>query len=146
MLDMKPGDIVFVRGKGPISRIIRFYDKGDFSHVAIAVSRTHILEAQYYTKSRIYPFYFDDYEILRLDFTDEERQEVIKMGIQLCGKWYDYSQILGYLLNKPRNNPNNLICSEMVATILSELGKLPASAVINLKPNELYNLLKEHVS
>lgn len=141
---MQIGDILFVRGKSPISKVIKLVDKGEFSHVSIAVSETHILEAQYFTKSRITPIYFDDYEIIRLDLTERERIDVLKLAINLVGKWYDYIQILGYVLKHRINNPNSLICSELVANLLYSLGKVSDSNELrNATPNELYYLLKE---
>lgn len=136
---MKAGDILFVRGHSPISRAIRLFDSGEFTHVAIAVSDTHILEAQYFTKTRITPIYFNDYEVVRLDLPEHE---LLKNSIQLVGRWYDYLQIVGYMIKHRRNNPNNLICSELVATILYRLEKVEDySKVKDLTPNELYQYL-----
>lgn len=144
---MKAGDIVFVRGKTLISKLVRIFDKGEFSHVAIAVSETHILEAQYFIRSRITPVYFNDFKIVPLELTEIERIELIKLAISLVGKWYDYAQILGYLLNKEINNSNYYICSEMIANILFKLGKIENfSEVMNLKPNELYKFLKRKLA
>lgn len=140
---MKAGDIVFVRGHSPLSFLVRLIDKGEFSHVAIAVSETEVLEAEWFTKSRITPFYFTDYEIVDLGLTDEERKQVTDLAPKLVGKWYDYLQIIGYLFKGNFNNPNNLICSEMIAIILCDLRKITNySTVANIKPNELYRLLK----
>lgn len=58
---MRAGDIIFVRGDSIISTAIKLLDKGKFTHVAMAVSLTHILEAQYFATVRITPFYFKDY-------------------------------------------------------------------------------------
>jgi hypothetical protein len=139
---MKAGDIIFVRGNSLLSRIIRFFDKGEFSHVAIAVSETEVLEAQYFTKSRITPFYFTDYEIVDLGLSDAERKKVDELGPVLVGRWYDYIQVISYLFKHPFNNPNHLICSELVAIILSEIDRAEYSEVINLTPNELYRYLR----
>lgn len=139
---MRAGDIIFVRGRNLFSTAVRYFDPGEFSHVAIAVSETHILEAQWFTKSRITPFYFNDYEIFDLNLTPEEREFVVHNGIALTGKWYDYRQILSIVLRNPKNNPNFLICSEMVASLLGALGKFPYEEIIDLNPNQLYQKLK----
>lgn len=136
---IKTGDILFVRGHSLISKGIRLFDEGEFTHVAVALSDTHILESQYYTKTRITPIYFDDYEIVRLDLPEEE---VLKNSIQLVGKWYDYSQIIGYMIKHRTNNPNKLICSELVATLLFRLKIVEDyEAIKDLTPNELYQYL-----
>jgi hypothetical protein len=141
---MKAGDIVFVRGNSLLSKLIRRYDGGQFSHAAIAVSETHVLEAQGFTRSRIVPFYFKDYEIIDLQLTNEERMLVIRLVPFLVGRWYDYFQILGYLLKGNFNNPNHLICSEIIAIILYQIGKIEDySEVKNVTPNQLHTLLKE---
>ena len=138
---MRAGDIVFVRGTSAISTAVRYFDPGEFSHVAIAVSETHILEAQWYTKTRITNFYFNNYQIIDLNLTEEERDYIVHAGIQLVGKWYDYKQILGVVLRNPSNNPNYLICSEIIASLLSQIGKYEYKEVIDLNPNQLYQLL-----
>lgn len=103
------------------------------------MSETHIIEAQYYTKTRITPIYFEDYEIVRLDLPEEE---LLKNSIQLVGKWYDYRQVISYMFHKRTNNPNQLICSELVATLLFQLGEIEDyNEVKDLTPNELYHYL-----
>ena len=139
---MKAGDIIFVRGNTILSKCIRYFDKGEFSHVAIAVSDTHVLEAQYFTKSRITPMYFTDYEIIDLGFTDEERMDTIKIGIELVGVWYDYFQAISYIFRTGFNNPNHYICSEMIAILLDRLGKEQFQLETNITPNQLYKKLK----
>lgn len=146
---IKAGDIIFVRGKSPIARLVQWFD-GEFNHVAIAMSHDKILEAQGGTRSRITDFYFDDYEVIDLQLTDEERDRVVHLGIELVGKRYDYVQIIGYVLRKifkinehKFNSPKNLICSELVYIILKELGKIPPQDnLIDATPNELYRYLK----
>lgn len=136
---MKAGDILFVRGHSLVSKAVRLFDKGEFTHVAIALSDTHILEAQYFTKTRITPIYFDDYEIVDLGINEDE---LLRLGVNLTGKWYDYKQIIGYMFKHRSNNPNHLICSELVATVLFGLGIVDDySKVKDLTPNQLYRFL-----
>lgn len=146
---MRSGDIIFVRGHSLIPNIIRHFD-GEFSHCAIAVSSTHILEAQGGTKSRITRFYFDDYEILDLGFTDSERDMIVHMGIQLVGYKYDYLQVIGFFLEKVLkfnfndflNSHTRFICSELIDMLLFGLGKLPEDEYVGDKtPNELYEYI-----
>lgn len=146
------GDIVFERGKTPISVLIKWIDKGEFSHVGVILSKEgHLLEAQYGTHLRIVPFYFKDYEIVSMNFSEEERSKILRIGIELVGKHYDYSQIFGYLLRylfgfkdiQRFNSPNNMICSEVIDYILYSLGKIPKEIYIGgHTPNELYKFLK----
>lgn len=148
MQEIQTGDILFVRGKGIISDLVRFFDNGEFSHVAMAVTNCSIIEAQYFTKSRITSVYFDDYEIVRLNLSEKQRQEVINISPSLVGKWYDYIQILSYILKGNFNNPNHLICSEIIARILFLIGRVSDEQhnwIKNYKPNQLYDYLLREV-
>jgi len=147
------GNIIFVRGSSPLSKTIRLFDAGAYSHVAIALSSTHILEAQYYTKSRICPIYFEDYDVINLGLSRQQQLEVMRLGISLVGKWYDYRQIGGYIMRqlfgsdiRKFNNPNNLICSEIIAIILEKSGALEGTygELEDKTPNELYKILKQY--
>lgn len=149
---MKAGDIVFVRGNSLISKMVRLFDKGEFSHVAIAVSDTEVLEANWNIKTRITDFYFKDYEILDLGLTNEERKLIKEASPYLVGRYYDFPQITWYMIGKlfsfdaknRFNSPNNLICSEVIFYLLSEIGWLDEALDIDpdVTPNELYAILK----
>lgn len=157
---MKKGDIIFVQGKGIISKIIRMFDRGKFSHVAIAVSESKIIEADVDTKVAIRPLSMDKYrlvEIVDLELTFKQREEVIRSALRMIGTKYDYIQLLWYALRKifgfkgrnRLNNPRYVICSEMVFRVLNEAGILEDLGIdesyedgIDLTPNELYDLVK----
>ncbi|MEH7209917.1 YiiX/YebB-like N1pC/P60 family cysteine hydrolase [Priestia megaterium] len=158
---MKSGDIVFVQGRGILARLIRFFDKGTFSHCAIAVSDNKIIEAQYFAKVRIDPFdptEYNYYEIIDLGLTKEQRNRIVGSSLKRLGKRYDYGQIVWYVLkdvfhlkgDNRFNNPNNLICSELAYIVLEESGVMhmlgePRDGTfrgIDLTPNQLYDLLK----
>jgi hypothetical protein len=148
---MKAGDIIFVRGKSPLARIVRYFDKGEFSHVCIAVSETHVLEANWNMRTRIREMKYEDYEIVDLELDEYERDEVVHEGIKLIGKWYDYPQITWYMMNKflswgsknKFNSPVNLICSEVIFYILFRIGRIQSNTDINadITPNQLYKYL-----
>lgn len=153
---MKAGNIVFVEGTGFISRLIKFFDKGKFSHVALAISHDCIIEAEYMTDVviRDIPMY-KHYTVIDLGLTSEQIDKIPDAALKMLGKSYDYWQILGYVLKdlfslkgKNRlNNPKNLICSELVYTILYETGILKDLGInskegFDLTPNQLYDLVK----
>ncbi|MFC9727554.1 MULTISPECIES: YiiX/YebB-like N1pC/P60 family cysteine hydrolase [Bacillus cereus group] len=156
---MRQGDIVFLQGKSLISKAVRFFDKGTFSHVAIAMSETHILEADFDTRVSIVPLDKKQYniiEVIDLGLNQEERSRVVDMGTKVIGKKYDYMQIIWYILDKllglkgknRLNNPNNYICSELVFVVLEEAGILEeltlksGSRGIDMTPNQLYDFIK----
>lgn len=151
---IKAGDIVFVRNDNWLTtKLITFFDRGRFSHVCIATSDTHVIEAQYGTKARIIPFYYgqDEYEVIDLNLSEEEANKVVDVALNMTGKWYDYPQLIGYAIKKIFNlksknlfnNPNNWICSELVYNMLVSIGKIsPNEEVFDLTPNQLYNFLE----
>jgi hypothetical protein len=147
---MKSGDIVFVRGNSLISWLIKLFDHGQFSHVAIAVSDNEVLEAEYNTKTRITPFYFTDYEIVDLGLSDEERKRVEELAPKLVGYGYDFLEILTIFMRnvfdrkfKIWNSPQAYICSEIVEIVLSDIGVISKDMDLkNITPNELYDYLK----
>jgi hypothetical protein len=147
---MKSGDIIFVRDNSLISKLIRLIDHGKFSHVAIAVSDSDILEAQYNTKTRITPFYFTDYEIVDLGLSDEKMKRVAELAPKLVGYKYDFLEIVTIFVRnvfdrkfRIFNSPKAYICSELVEFVLSDIGVIPKDKDLrNITPNELYDYLK----
>jgi cell wall-associated NlpC family hydrolase len=140
---MKPGDLVFVRGSSWISKLVRFFDPGQFSHVGVVVNEDLVIEANWDMKSKIVPFYYKDYEVVPLDLTDKERSMVLPVAQSLEGRWYDYFQILSYVFRSRVNNPRYLICSELVYTVLNEIGYLTDTNLLDSTPNELYRYFVE---
>lgn len=139
---MKAGDVVFVRGKSIVSHAIRLFDPGEFSHVCVAVSPTHVVEAEYSTKVRIVPIEYKDVEIVDLKLTDLQRDLLVHLAIQLVGKWYDFYTIFGIMFDKKDWNVKEaLICTEVAAALLLGIGFLEDE--VSLKPNEFYRYLKE---
>jgi Permuted papain-like amidase enzyme, YaeF/YiiX, C92 family len=138
---MKAGDVIFVRGTSIISRLVRFFDKGKFSHVAIAISETEVIETNWNMRSKIVKFHYEDYEIVSLNLTDSQRDRIPAIASRLEGKLYDYLQVIGYIFKSRLNNPRHLICSELVYNILSEVGYNHDELTRDITPNELYAIL-----
>lgn len=138
---MKKGDIVFVRGRGLISSAVRLFDgRGEFSHVAVAVSENHVIEASSFQRVQINPMSHKDYEIVDLELTPYEQNLIVHLAIELIGKWYDYRLIFAIMFSREFHNPNALICTELVLALLIGLGRLEYDPRIH-KPNELYRFL-----
>jgi ribosomal protein L21E len=144
---MKAGDIVFIRGNSFLSKIIKRFDKGDFTHVAIAVSDNEIFEAQYYMKTKINKMHYEDYDIVSLNLSNKDVEKIIIMCNILQGKWYDYTQAISYMFrywfdSHIKNDPNALICSEVLAILLYMIDKTEYLDT-NVTPNELYRQLNK---
>lgn len=148
---MRPGDVIFMKPTTWIGRLITRIDGGPYSHVAIAVSSTHIIEAQGFRRSRIWPVYGKEILVLDLGLTDEQREAVVHNAISITGKWYDYRLIAGYLIRHAIklqikalwNSKNALICSELVASLLLSVGYMGAKVFSheNISPRELLEIL-----
>lgn len=138
---MRAGDVVFVRGNSIISKLIRLFDKGRFSHVAIAVSDTHVIETNWNMKSRVVEFKYKDFELVRLPLTEDQRIRVAVEAKMLEGVPYDYIQILFLMFSSRLNNPRHFICSELVYTVLRNVGYLNDTYLRDSTPNELYKAL-----
>ncbi|KQX69217.1 hypothetical protein [Paenibacillus sp. Root444D2] len=153
---MAIGDLIFVRGHYLINKAIEFFD-GEFSHVCVSLSDSNnkILEAQGMTRSRIVPFYFDDYEVVELNLTQEQKDLVLKVAIQLTNFGYDYLQIVGIAIQdilkfrKPyfMNSPNKLICSELTDLFLYGIGWLDDDIYLgDCTVNEFYRKVKSKLA
>jgi hypothetical protein len=147
---MKAGDIVFSRDNSLISKVVRYFDgNSKYSHCCIAVSENKVLEAQYFKRSKVVPFYFTDYEIIDLGLSDSQRKQIQELTPALIGHRYDYIQIISYFIRdivgrkfRIVNSPTNYICSEIVEIILQNIGVIPNNKKLrNLTPNELYRYL-----
>lgn len=149
---MKAGDVVFLKPTGFIGWAITKIDGGPFSHVAIAVSETHIVEAQYHTKSRIWPAYTGrSVTVMDLGLSDLQRNMIVHNAIAITGKWYDYRLLFHYFFTNALkfrfkaiwNSQNNLICSELVAGLLLSVDWEGAEGLVdkNITPRELFEYL-----
>jgi hypothetical protein len=144
---MKAGDLIFVRTKGVLPTLIRFFDKGRFSHVAIAYSETQILEVDFDTSVRIVENPYDDIEVVSIPLKDITLLETF--GKKYIGKKYDYAQIFriwlrlvfGFKWLNRFNNPREVICSELAGEYLITIG-LAYKGEELLAPNELYKDIK----
>jgi uncharacterized protein YycO len=157
---VRRGNILFVQGKGILGNLIRLVDKGTYSHCAIVVSDKHVIESDYDTSVAVVRFDSSEYRIIDeidLGLTHEQRKAVHDKALEYVGKKYDYVQLIWYVIRKifklkgknPLNNPNNIICSELIFLVLSETGILKDLGIEDtfkygndLTPNELYDLVK----
>lgn len=144
---MQTGDIVFVRGNSWLSDIIRWVDKGEFSHVAIAVSPTHVLEAQYNKKVNIVPLRYSDFEIVPMHLNSYEKKQLEDYIPSLVGKWYDYLYAVGLFFKAVFRidgfgnwgRPDKVICSELVTKALHHLNII-GKEFSHISPNPLYEI------
>jgi hypothetical protein len=157
---VKPGDLIFVRGRSPIAHLIRLFD-GEFSHAAICVSESNaILESQYFTDTVIKKNHYEDYEVVDLGLTNEQRKKIQELGLKLVGKYdeYDYKQFIWEGLQRlfrfkgknKWNNPKQVICSELLVYLLLHIDYIKnldeIEFILDSSPNELYKIVKHQLN
>ena len=136
-------------------------DNGKFSHVAIAVSSKHILQAEYSSKVSVVRFdtlmnegKIKEYEVIDLKLDTLQREDLYRASMTHIGKSYDYLQILSFLLNKLFgfkliNKRDRFICSELVISSMDRADLLDGydiDTLIDMTPNELYEFIKDYNS
>lgn len=158
---MKKGDIVFIQGGTLISKIIRYFDKGDFTHVGIALNDSLMIEAEYNKRVSVVNFNKElaggrikSYEVVDLKLTREQREAIYIHAMKFKGVRYDYLQIASFVMNKLFgwklfNSRRKFICSELVFEVLDKSNVLQdlgvdyiGEDIAKYTPNELYNFIK----
>lgn len=121
-MDTKIADLIFIRGKGPISHIIENVEQSPYSHVAGLIKPNELYEAQAFRKTGyqgedFYDGYSDVYTCDIL--TDIQRDKIIRFVLTKLGTKYDY-EILGWELihyylhfDIPYHENNRYDCSEL---------------------------------
>lgn len=139
---MKKGDLIFVRRNNWLGKLIRYFDKGEFSHVAIMLDPDSltVLDARLFGGVKPRGFDFNDYEIVSVEGD-------IDKAVNLIGLKYDKALFIWHgikylaskvgLSIKVQNNPKEMICSEYVAYYMGR------GDLFNKKPNEIYRELVE---
>lgn len=150
---MKTGDIVFFRGTSPISRLIRFFTKSEYTHVALAIGDKTIIEADRFVNTRIREIQPSEvYEIYRVeDMTELMRRRIAVIAPMFVGYEYDYLQIFGVALRmifsrKQNffNRSNKFICSELIDEVFHNSGvpRKNTRPVGDVTPVELFEVYK----
>jgi Orthopoxvirus protein of unknown function (DUF830). len=133
-MEFQVGDIVLYKGNGIVSKLVKFFTKSEYTHVSMLISSNHIIEANWYKKSNIVRFEYDEntIEVYRikggLDYT--KQIAIIQHSYDFLNKKYDYKQIFWYIYeyffgkkNKNIFNSNQrLICSELVDKAYLSIG------------------------
>jgi hypothetical protein len=146
---VKTGDLIFIRGGNPVSFLVRLFDRGKWSHCAIAVSDRHILEIDWFTTCRIVEMKYEDFEVVELGLSNEQLSKLPQLAINTVGINYDFKYIVGHLLKTNLNNPRDMVCSEVLTYILGNLGWLNAEEMATISdatPNELYAFIKNKLN
>jgi len=128
---MKKGDIIFSRSNSPLSKLIRLFDQGKWSHVSIYIGNGLVVDSRFPLGVQVRKFDFIDCEVIPSDADIDKAMEWI-------GYRYDLSLFFWHSLKwgKPWNTIDEAICNELVIHSLSK------PHLSGLSPNELYEELK----
>lgn len=123
-MEYKVGDILATKMPTYISKFIRFVLKSEYSHLALIISDTEVLEEDGiagFTRIRpieIYKNYSDIYTCDSL--TDKQREDIVKYSMSKIGEKYDYYLLFVLFMKyafglRIRYKDNEAdICSELV--------------------------------
>jgi len=127
---MKKGDVIFSRSDSPLSKLIRVFDKGKWSHVSIYIGDGKVIDSRFPLGVQEREFDFEYYEVIPSDADVNKAKEWI-------GYRYDISLFLwlSFRWGKPWNTPDEAICNELA---IHSLNKPHLSG---LTPNQLYKEL-----
>lgn len=130
-MDIRPGDLILVRGTDLISKAIEDVEHSPYSHVAIVIKPNELIEAQGfrptgYAGLDTYRGMADVYTCDEV--TDEQRQRIIDYLVKEVGTHYCYPLLLwefiryetGILL--PYNPGPNRICSYLATDAYTKVG------------------------
>lgn len=152
------GDVIFVKGTGPVSRLIQRVTGGKWSHCAIFLDNNILLETEWTTKCRLISVDETDYltkehDIIHVELTEEQLRLLQVVTYMSLGKKYDYwlivklffKSILGWKIDK--YSTESLVCSELIGYVLLSLGVFTygEAFIANTSPTELYDILSKKV-
>jgi cell wall-associated NlpC family hydrolase len=130
-MDMKHGDLIFVRGTDTISRIIEWLTSSKYSHVAMYIGNGEVIEAQRLRSVGLAPLseYDGKYDVYTCPtLTDDQRKQIIEYARSMGGIKYDYLDIARlflrcvFRLELPIDDPTRIICSELIVKAYSKAG------------------------
>lgn len=117
---LETGDILLFKSNSLYSKLISWFTKSKYTHVAIALSEHLIIEANF--RVSINPVInCKNYDVFRIKggLSEIQKLRMYKFLIKQNKKIYDFLQIIGYIImalfggyNK-LNSPHYVICSEL---------------------------------
>lgn len=151
-MKLQTGDILLHKGKRWTSRIIKWFTKSPYTHVAIAYDENRIFEIDINKKLSVYKLDTSlEYEVYRVKggLSKETkcllRNKMIERKIQMKG--YDWAMLFSLGLSKMFKKPilldmkNHVICSEIVDMLYGEIGiDLVSDAILgHIVPSDIIN-------
>lgn len=123
-------EFVAFKGISWTSKLIRFWTRSSYSHIAYKTERGDLIEAWHFEDGMRWGYSFlsqhtkgTPYEVWALDVDDEKAEEVNKFLEQLADNKvpYDWHGILGFVF-KVKDDKSKYFCSEGCALALVKAG------------------------
>lgn len=129
-MELKPCDLILVRGKGFLNEEIKEITHSTYSHVAGVVLGNMIVEAQGFSKVRVQSLeaYAGSYDVYRYEgLTNEQALNILKYVRKQVGKRYSYLLFLWEFFHyafglKIPNLGKQLICSTLWTRTFKKAG------------------------
>lgn len=144
---MQEFDLIFYKGDGFISKIIKKVTKSPYSHVALVLDNYHILEADWKRPLSIRHISYrsQEYDIYRVKGLTEEQKEKLRRYInETISAGYDLKLVLSHLFKyffkgKLLNSPSRYDCSEWItlAFLYAGIELLPSKQPFEVTPADL---------
>jgi hypothetical protein len=139
-------DVLFYKGKGVISSLIKRFTKSEYSHCAIVLDRYHLLETDWKYPASIKHLNYNsaDYDIYRVtSLTDAQKAQLDDFLTAHLQSAYDYASIwerfLYVAFRKPfkRAPSTAYTCDELIVEAFKSVGVLLAEDDEKLSPGSL---------
>lgn len=113
--------IALYQGKSLISKAIRWQTRGVYSHAAIILPDTTIVEAWHNpAKVRLITTLSDGHtpgttvDIFDVATSEQQRDDISVFARMQMGKPYDFAAIARFMSRRNKDNPDKWFCSELV--------------------------------
>lgn len=114
--------IEFSKSGSIISKLIRWFTWGKWSHVAVRMPEGDMIEAREFLGVVRRNVKYEDVQQVVLEVTEEQAKVFHDVLRSQVGKPYDWLAILGFLFRRDWQRDDYWICSELVAWALIKAG------------------------
>ncbi|OEH86117.1 hypothetical protein BHU72_14440 [Desulfuribacillus stibiiarsenatis] len=121
-MELKPFDLILVRGGSPISKLIQKHTNSPYSHVTIVLDQLHLMENSWYfpVSIRHLEYQEESFDVFRpKSLTMEEKQIISKFLMAHINTKYDYFQVFTHWLHllfdfRIINSNTRFHCAELI--------------------------------
>jgi hypothetical protein len=147
-MELKPADLIFVRGIDIASRVIEEVTQSPYSHVAGLVKPNELIEANTFRKTgyQAIDSYARQADVYTCDLlTDEQRQKIVEYVTGCVGSHYDYLLLIWELTRYklkwlwPYHEGQNRICSTLWSDAYRQAGVDLCPGILYPTPGDLAN-------